>query len=70
MLNTQFSKKEDRLNEAAKLFLRCGMIKEYCETMFMIGNYERALCFAPSISIEYWQELAERHAEILEKEGN
>lgn len=54
MLNTQFAKKEDRLNETAKLFLRSGQIKEYCETMWQLGNYEKAMNFAPAVSIEYW----------------
>mmetsp|Transcript_38676 Transcript_38676/g.28546 ORF Transcript_38676/g.28546 Transcript_38676/m.28546 type:complete len:172 (-) Transcript_38676:1373-1888(-) len=65
MLNTQFAKKEDRLAEAAKLFLRNGMVREFCETMMVLEQYEKALAFAPIVSIEYWQELAERHAHIL-----
>jgi hypothetical protein len=27
------------------------------------------MAFAPGVSIEFWQELAERHASILEQEG-
>ena len=37
MYNTQFAKKEDRLQEAAKLFLRSGRFKEYCETLMELG---------------------------------
>ena len=58
LLNTQFAKKEDRLEEVAKYFLSCGKIKEYCEVHFELGNYAKAMAFAPAVSIEYWQELA------------
>ena len=65
MVNTAFAKKEDRLQEAAKNFLLCGQFREYCEIQFELGNYKKALAFAPSVSIEYWQELSERRAELL-----
>jgi hypothetical protein len=64
LLNTQFSKKEDRLQEAAKLYMRSGNFKGFCEVQFELGNYKKALAFAPQVSIEYWQELANRHAEL------
>ena len=67
MVNTQFAKKEDRLLEAAKCHLRVGNFKEYCEIHFELGNYKKAMAFAPSVSIEYWQELAQRHTAILEE---
>ena len=39
--------------------------------MFKLGNYKKALAFAPAVSIEYWQELSEKHAKILqEKESS
>lgn len=28
------------------------------------------MAFAPAVSIEYWQELAERHAKILEQQNH
>lgn len=28
------------------------------------------MAFAPGVSIEYWQEIAERTTEAMEKEGN
>lgn len=37
MYNTQWAKKEDRLLEAAKNFLRIGNFKEYCETLMELG---------------------------------
>jgi hypothetical protein len=69
MFNTEFSKKEDRLHEAAKLYLRAGNFREYCETMIELGEYKKALSFAPAVGIEYWQEVSERHAKHLEQQG-
>jgi hypothetical protein len=37
MINTQFAKKEDRLQEAARLYLRIGNFRDYCETLFELG---------------------------------
>lgn len=28
------------------------------------------MCFAPAVSIEYWQEVAERHAKYLEQKND
>ena len=68
LLNSQFFKREDRLQEAAKYYLSCGRIKEYCEIHFELRNYAKALAFAPAVSIEYWQELAERRSVISQQE--
>jgi hypothetical protein len=67
MFNTQFAKKEDRLQEAAKLYLRAGNFREYCETLVELGDYKKAMAFAPAVGIEYWQELSERHVKFLEQ---
>jgi hypothetical protein len=70
MINTPYAKKEDRLEEAARLYLRAGNFRDYCETLFELGQYSKAIAFAPAVGIEYWQELTERHAILLEKQGN
>jgi len=70
MLNTMYSKKEDRLAETAKQLIRCGKFREYCEVQFELKNYSKAMAFAPAVSIEYWQELAERKANLLQEEGS
>jgi hypothetical protein len=54
MLNTMYSKKEDRLAETAKQYIRCGKFREYCEVQFELKNYSKAMAFAPAVSIEYW----------------
>lgn len=68
LLNTPFSKKEDKFNEIAQTFLSCGKIREFCEIQFELGNHAKAMAFAPGVSIEYWQELADRRAQILIQE--
>ena len=55
MLGTALSKKEDRMKEAAKLMLKSGNFKEYCEIQMQLGNYEMAIAVAPKISLKYWQ---------------
>ena len=60
---TPYAKKEDRLLEAANLYLKSGQLKEYCDVMVLLGDFEKALCFAPSVSIEFWQKIAEMQAE-------
>jgi len=62
MANTAYAKKEDRLHEAAKNFLMTGQFRQYCEIQFQLGNYKKAMAFAPSVSVEYWQDLASRYA--------
>ena len=54
MANTVFARKEDRLQEAANNFLRTGQFRQYCEIQFQLGNYKKAMAFAPAVSIEYW----------------
>jgi len=44
------------------------MFKDYCEVQFELGNHAKAMAFAPAVSIDYWQELAERRAELSLKE--
>ena len=70
MANTAYAKKEDRLHEAANNFLRTGQFRQYCEIQFSLGNYKKAMAFAPSVSIEYWQDLAERHTQVLTEQRN
>mmetsp|Transcript_2916 Transcript_2916/g.4234 ORF Transcript_2916/g.4234 Transcript_2916/m.4234 type:complete len:1247 (+) Transcript_2916:67-3807(+) len=60
-------KKEDQLKDAAEIYLSLGMFKEYCELLFEIGEYERAIAMAPRESLIYWQELSSRYAKLLEE---
>lgn len=60
--------KEEQLAEAASIYLNLGMIKQYCELLFEIGQYERAIAIAPRESMEYWNELSARYAQMLEED--
>jgi hypothetical protein len=59
-------KKQDRLESAGIIFLRLGMMRDYCETMVALGHWERAVACAPSVSMPYWQELAAKYAVHLQ----
>jgi hypothetical protein len=48
------AKKEDRLLESAKLYLKLGNFKQYCEIMIQLEQFEKALVFAPAVSMEFW----------------
>jgi hypothetical protein len=38
MLGTAMSKKEDRMQEAARLMLKAGNFQEYCNIMMSLGH--------------------------------
>lgn len=61
MLGTALAKKEDRLQEAARLNLVSGNFQQYCEIMMQLGNFEDALSVAPKVSLKYWQKCLELH---------
>ncbi|KAL9656103.1 hypothetical protein ABK040_007721 [Willaertia magna] len=63
-------KVQDQLKEAAKLYLRIGKFKNYCEIMFELGSYEKAISLAPAVSNEYWKELCSRYGKILSDSEN
>ncbi|CAG9315711.1 unnamed protein product [Blepharisma stoltei] len=64
-LGSALAKKEDRLIEAAKIHLKLGNIRQYCELMIKLEKWERALAFAPGFCLDYWQNVAERYAQYL-----
>ncbi|OMJ89434.1 hypothetical protein SteCoe_8434 [Stentor coeruleus] len=64
-LGSSLAKKEDRLKEAAKTHLKLGNIKQYCELMIKLGNWERALAFAPGFCMDYWLNVSQRYAQFL-----
>ncbi|OMJ90152.1 hypothetical protein SteCoe_7544 [Stentor coeruleus] len=64
-LGSALAKKEDRLKEAAKTHLKLGNIKQYCELMIKLGNWERALAFAPGFCMDYWLNVSQRYAQFL-----
>ena len=70
MLGTQFSKKEDRMKEAANLMLKSGNFQDYCEIQMQIGNYEAAIAVAPRVSLKYWQTCIKNYLAYLDNEAS
>uniref|UniRef100_A0A4X1VX56 WD repeat domain 17 n=1 Tax=Sus scrofa TaxID=9823 RepID=A0A4X1VX56_PIG len=52
--------KEERLKEAAEIYLRLGQIQRYCELMVELGEWDKALSVAPGVSVKYWKKLMQR----------
>ena len=59
------SKKSDRIIEASKIYLKLGEYEKYCENLVLVDQWEKALAFAPKVSMDYWQSLVNRYAEHL-----
>ena len=55
------------IREAAKLYLRLGMIQQHCEILVELGHWERALSVAPGAGMGYWSSLSLRYADHLEE---
>jgi len=58
-------KYEQRLAKAAQIMLRVGDIRSYCRFMAQAGQWERAICIAPCVSQQFWQELCQEYMESL-----
>mmetsp|Transcript_83429 Transcript_83429/g.131776 ORF Transcript_83429/g.131776 Transcript_83429/m.131776 type:complete len:1252 (+) Transcript_83429:88-3843(+) len=58
-------KHEDRLLKAAQVMLRIGDIRSYCRFTAQAGQWERAICVAPAVSRQFWQELCAEYIETL-----
>ncbi|XP_072040937.1 WD repeat-containing protein 17-like [Amphiura filiformis] len=59
------AREERLLREAANLHIKLGQMQRYCELMVQVGEWEKALAVAPSVSMEYWKSLTARRAEQL-----
>ena len=53
------------IKEAAELSMKCGDIKRACELLFLAGEYNLALSFAPAVSYRFWQNLVLMRSEML-----
>lgn len=57
--------KEERLRQAAKLYIHLGNVQRYCEVMVELGEWVKALALAPSVSMDYWTKLNSRYCAAL-----
>ncbi|GFN83793.1 WD repeat-containing protein 17, partial [Plakobranchus ocellatus] len=62
--------REERLRQAAKIYIQLGNVKRYCELMVELGEWVKALALAPSVSMEYWKKLNQRYCSVLLQEDN
>ena len=62
----QFGKKEDRKRKGAELYLKLGKYKEFWEVMIDLGEFDRALAFAPAVSMEFWKSWMQQYGQWLE----
>jgi len=69
-LGTALAKKEDKLAECAKMYLKLGDVKQYCEIMISLNQWEKAIALAPCISITYWQECVDRYTQALKESSD
>lgn len=58
-------KYEERLLKAAQIMLRVGDLRSYCRFTAQAGQWERAICIAPAVSQEFWQQLCGEYIDTL-----
>lgn len=49
----------------AAIFLRLGKVKEYCEVLIELNEWEKALAVAPAVNYDYWKFLSTKYAAHL-----
>ncbi len=59
------SKKSDRILEASKIYLKLGEYEKCCENLIKVNEWEKALAYAPKVSMDHWQSLVKRYSEHL-----
>ncbi|KAK6173871.1 hypothetical protein SNE40_017251 [Patella caerulea] len=62
--------KDERLLEAARIYIKLGNIQRYCELMVDVGEWEKALSVAPGVSMKYWKSLSQRYSDYLVKKDS
>lgn len=63
-------KREERLLKAAQIMLRVGDVRSFCRFTAQAGHWERAICIAPAVSHQFWQELCAEYMETMSASGN
>eukprot|EP00455_Lapot_gusevi_P040938 TRINITY_DN4691_c0_g1_i4.p1 TRINITY_DN4691_c0_g1~~TRINITY_DN4691_c0_g1_i4.p1 ORF type:complete len:1101 (-),score=371.19 TRINITY_DN4691_c0_g1_i4:99-3326(-) len=60
----------ERIRAAADIYLKNGHLREYCELLVQLEEWDKALAVAPGVSIQYWMSLSQRRAAQLTAEGD
>ena len=64
-------KEEDKNNIIDKLIKESAIIQEwelFCEFSILRNKWEDAICFAPKVSLDYWQELMNKYEKYINSE--
>lgn len=64
------ARKNERLKEAALVYLKQGNIRQYCELMIEVGEWDKALSVAPAVSLDYWREISVKYGRKLADADN
>ena len=46
-----------------QMYAALGYMRQYCELMVEIGEWDKAVMAAPAVSVAYWQQLAAKRAQ-------
>lgn len=63
-------KREERLLKAAQIMLRVGDVRSFCRFTAQAGHWERAICIAPAVSHQFWQDLCAEYMDTMSVSGN
>lgn len=64
-------KEEDKINIIDKLIKESAVIQEwklFCELCILRNKWEDAICFAPKVSLDYWEELMNKYEKYINSE--
>lgn len=50
------------------MHLKLGNVREFCEIMIQLQNWEKAMIFAPGESLSYWKDVAMRYSQATNDE--
>jgi WD40 repeat protein len=66
--SSKYSRKQD--DAVAMMYCKLGDFQNYCQWLVEEGKWEAALAIAPTVSIQYWQRLAQEYAKVLRTKGS
>jgi len=62
--------KRDSLYNAAQIYAQLGYMRQYCDLLVEIGEWDKAIMAAPAVSVAYWQQLVSKRGMALADEDN
>jgi hypothetical protein len=62
--------KRTSLYNAAQIYAQLGYMRQYCDLMVEIDEWDKAIMAAPAVSVGYWQQLVSKRAFALAEEDS